>query len=50
MGKKKACEDKDYVADDEAKYICKKCERLSDKEKKLFLQALQETIAEWYRI
>lgn len=35
MGKKKACEDKDYVADDEAKYICKKCERLSDKEKKL---------------
>lgn len=35
MGNKKACEDKEYIADEEAKYQCKKCNRVSHKEKKL---------------
>ena len=35
MGKKKACEDKDYIAENDAIYKCKKCERLAEKEKKL---------------
>jgi hypothetical protein len=35
MGNKKACEDKEYVVEVEAKYKCKKCDRVSQKEKKL---------------
>jgi len=32
---KTQCENKEYKAPAEAKYVCKKCERLANKEEKL---------------
>lgn len=35
MGDKKACEKKEMVKEEDAKYKCKKCDRLAKKEKHL---------------
>jgi hypothetical protein len=35
MGEKKSCKKNENISKDEAKYICKKCERFSKKEKHL---------------